>query len=53
MSKRIRITAIYRQEPEIRLFVLALIELARQLNEAEQAARPPRAEGQQVGDSSQ
>lgn len=39
MTRPIRVTAIYNKEPQIRLYVLALIELARQLQaEEEQAA---------------
>jgi hypothetical protein len=35
MPKQVRVTAIYNKEPEIRLYVLALIGLARQLAEEE------------------
>lgn len=42
MSHKIRITAVRRQEPDIRLYVLALIALARQLAEEEAAAEPSR-----------
>jgi len=35
MSRHIRITAIRREEPDIRLYVLALIALARKLQEEE------------------
>ena len=35
MTRPIRVTAIHKQEPEIRLYVLALIELARQLQDEE------------------
>ena len=38
MSRKIRVKAIKREQPDIRLYVLALLELARQLQEAEQAA---------------
>jgi hypothetical protein len=37
MAKRIRVRGIPKSEPDVRLYVLALIELARQL-EAEEAA---------------
>lgn len=37
MGRRIRITAIRRERPEIRLYVLALLALARQLQEQEEA----------------
>ena len=36
MARRIKVTGIPRKEPDVRLYVLALIELARQL-EAEEA----------------
>ncbi len=35
MTRPIRVTAIHKKEPEIRLYVLALIELARQLQDEE------------------
>ncbi len=38
MTRRIRVTAIYHKEPQIRLYVLALIELARQLQAEEERA---------------
>ncbi|TDO30685.1 hypothetical protein EV643_1357 [Kribbella sp. VKM Ac-2527] len=36
MGRRIRVTAIKKEEPEVRLYVLALIALARQLQEEEE-----------------
>jgi len=36
MGRQIRVRAIYREEPEIRLYVLALIALARQLQEEDE-----------------
>ncbi len=39
MTRPIRVTAIYDKEMPIRLYVLALIALARQLQEEEEAAR--------------
>jgi hypothetical protein len=52
MGRRIRIKATARREPDIRLYVLALIALARQLQEEEepqqqgpQSARPSAQEG--------
>ncbi len=36
MGRRIRIRAIAKEEPDIRLYVLALIALARQLQEEEE-----------------
>jgi hypothetical protein len=39
MSKRIRVRAVVRQEPDIRLYVLALLALAQQLQDAEQTAK--------------
>jgi hypothetical protein len=53
MTRRVRVTAIYNQEPEVRLYVLALIALARQLRQEEQAARIRIAEvgSAQSGDS--
>ena len=42
MGKQIRVRAIKKEEPDIRLYVLALIALARQLAEEEhQAATTP------------
>lgn len=38
MAKRIKVHAVARKEPDVRLYVLALIELARQLQAEEQAA---------------
>ncbi len=43
MARRIRVTGIPKPEPDVRLYVLALIELARQL-EAEEAAGKKRTE---------
>lgn len=40
MARRIKVRGIARKEPDVRLYVLALIELARQL-EAEEAAATP------------
>ena len=54
MARRIKVTGIPRPEPDVRLYVLALIELARQLQAEEEAAKkagepgaeaPDRAEG--------
>ncbi len=39
MNKRIRVRGIPRSEPDVRLYVLALIELARKLQEEETAAK--------------
>ncbi len=36
MNKRIRVRAVKKEEPDIRLYVLALIALARQLQEEEE-----------------
>lgn len=47
MPKQVRVTAIYNKEPEIRLYVLALIGLARQL--AEEEAKTTRHDGQRSG----
>ena len=41
MSRPIRLTAVPNREPDIRLYVLALIALARQL-QVEEAAEPPK-----------
>jgi hypothetical protein len=38
MAKRIRVRGVPRSEPDVRLYVLALIELARQLQAEEEAA---------------
>jgi hypothetical protein len=37
MARRIRVRGVPRPEPDVRLYVLALIELARQLQEEEAA----------------
>jgi hypothetical protein len=39
MARRIRVRGIPRPEPDVRLYVLALIELARQLQEEESASK--------------
>lgn len=39
MARRIRVRGIPRPEPDVRLYVLALIELARQLQAEEPAAK--------------
>ena len=39
MAKRIRVRGVPRPEPNVRLYVLALIELARQLQVEEAAAK--------------
>jgi len=50
MNRNIKIIAIDNEQPDVRLYVLALIALARQLQEEELTAsdregpRPPRAE---------
>lgn len=44
MNKRIRVRGIPRREPDVRLYVLALIELARQLQE-EEAAKQAQIQG--------
>ncbi len=41
MGRQIRIKATMRREPDIRLYVLALIALARQLQEEEQQEQGP------------
>jgi hypothetical protein len=38
MGRHIKVRAIRKEEPDIRLYVLALIALARQLQEEERAA---------------
>jgi len=42
MARRIKVTGIPRKEPDVRLYVLALIELARQLEAEEASQRQPR-----------
>ncbi|MGB8098942.1 MAG: hypothetical protein WCF17_17420 [Terracidiphilus sp.] len=37
MARRIRVRGVAKQEPDARLYALALIELARQLQEEEEA----------------
>jgi hypothetical protein len=41
MARRIRVRGIPRPEPDVRLYALALIELARQLQEEDNAAKKP------------
>jgi len=41
MARRIKVTGIPRKEPDVHLYVLALIELARQLEAEETAHRQP------------
>ncbi len=43
MARRIRVRGIPRPEPDVRLYVLALIELARQLQAEEQVDKTGRA----------
>jgi hypothetical protein len=52
MARRIRVRGIPRAGPDVRLYVLALIELARQLQEKETAKKPnePRPDGPATGD---
>jgi hypothetical protein len=38
MARRIRVRGVPKPEPDVRLYVLALIELARQLQEEEDAS---------------
>ena len=38
MAKRIRVRGVDKQEPDVRLYVLALIELARQMQDEEAAS---------------
>jgi hypothetical protein len=47
MTRQIRVTAIYNKEPDIRRYVLALIELARQLQDEETTASAHRAAKQE------
>jgi hypothetical protein len=50
MGRRIRVTAIKKEEPDVRLYVLALIALARQLQEeGERQAAGARDSGQSAG----
>jgi hypothetical protein len=39
MARRIRVRGILRAEPDVRLYVLALMDLARQLQAEEEAAK--------------
>jgi hypothetical protein len=39
MAKRIRVRGIVRSEPDVRLYVLALLELVRQLDAEDMGAR--------------
>src|SRR2546427_4261271 len=53
MGRRVRVTAIAKEEPDIRLYVLALIALARQLQEEEErqgAERKNSAGGEEARD---
>jgi hypothetical protein len=43
MAREIRVEGVWRREPEIRLYVLALLELVRQLEARERAAETPAA----------
>ena len=45
MARRIKVSGIARKEPDVRLYVLALIELARQLQAEEAAAGEQRRDG--------
>ncbi len=38
MGKRIKVRGVLRKDPDVRLYVMALIELARQLEAEERAA---------------
>ena len=44
MARRIKVRAVLRPEPDVQLYVLALIELARQLREQEQQAAAGKAD---------
>lgn len=44
MSRPIRIQAVPNEQPDVGLYVLALVALARQLQEEERAAEPPPSE---------
>ena len=48
MARRVRVRGTPKPEPDVRLYVLALIELARQL-QAEEAVSKKRAEGDSGG----
>ena len=51
MSRQIRVRAIKKEEPDIHLYVLALIGLARQLQEANQRpTQPPTAPAETDGE---
>ena len=45
MGRRIKVRGIARKEPDVRLYVMALIELARQLEAEEQVGGTPRGGG--------
>jgi hypothetical protein len=56
MGRQIRVRAVQKEEPDIRLYVLALIALARQLQEEEerqaaeaQTTKPAAETGEEVG----
>jgi hypothetical protein len=51
MGRRIRVRAIRKEEPDTYLYVLALIALARQLQEEEQRAGEVKAGQSPVGES--
>lgn len=49
MSRRVQIKAEYRKEPDLGLYVLALIELARQLQEEETRHSQVPSDGAEAG----
>jgi hypothetical protein len=53
MARRIRVRGVPRQEPNVRLYVLALIELARQLEAEEAAAELPGNPGESAPEPSE
>jgi hypothetical protein len=51
MNRGIKVKGVWRQKPEVGLYVLALIELARQLQGQEQADRQAAAPGRARGEA--
>ena len=51
MGRRLRVTAIPKNDPDIGLYVLALIELARQLQAEEEARHQAAAQSPEGGEA--
>jgi hypothetical protein len=52
MKRNIKVKAVWRKEPDMRLYVLALLELARQLEEQEASEKGRTdSDGKEAGDA--